>query len=109
MTASAAAQAPHRLVIVVARPGDLRAAQQHAILQAAAAALHERDVIVQNLTPEDAQRNHPEWHLRPPATFTVLLIGKDGGIKLRRNTPVPATDLTALIDTMPMRRDEMRR
>ena len=43
------------------------------------------------------------------AAFEVLLIGKDGGVKLRRDKPVAAFEITALIDTMPMRQDEMRR
>ena len=42
------------------------------------------------------------------AAFSVLLIGKDGGVKLRSAEPVGAERLFALIDTMPMRRQEMR-
>jgi hypothetical protein len=41
--------------------------------------------------------------------FRVLLIGKDGGIKIDSPTPLAATDLTAEIDRMPMRRDEVKR
>ncbi len=41
--------------------------------------------------------------------FRVLLIGKDGGIKMDSPQPISAADLTAEIDRMPMRRDEMRR
>ncbi len=40
--------------------------------------------------------------------FQVVLIGKDGGVKLRAAEPVAAGDFFALIDTMPMRRREMR-
>ena len=39
--------------------------------------------------------------------FQVLLIGKDGGVKLRSEEPVPAQDIFGLIDSMPMRRQEM--
>jgi hypothetical protein len=39
---------------------------------------------------------------------TVILIGKDGEVKLRREGPVQATEIFALIDSMPMRRQEMR-
>jgi hypothetical protein len=42
-------------------------------------------------------------------TFQVLLIGKDGGVKLRAEEPVHTKDLFNLIDAMPMRREEMRR
>jgi hypothetical protein len=42
-------------------------------------------------------------------TFTVILIGKDGGEKLRREEGANLGEIFGLIDTMPMRRREMRR
>ncbi|MEN9938132.1 MAG: hypothetical protein RLZZ387_4711 [Chloroflexota bacterium] len=45
----------------------------------------------------------------PTGAFTILLVGKDGTEKLRSQGVVPAADLFGLIDSMPMRRDEMRR
>ena len=39
--------------------------------------------------------------------FQVLLIGRDGGVKLRSEQPVPVQDILGLIDSMPMRRQEM--
>jgi hypothetical protein len=45
----------------------------------------------------------------PPETFTLILVGKDGGVKLRRNDYVELEAVFALIDSMPMRRNEMRR
>jgi hypothetical protein len=41
-------------------------------------------------------------------TLTVLLIGKDGGVKLRRKGGVKLDEIFSLIDTMPMRQREMR-
>jgi len=41
--------------------------------------------------------------------FRVRLIGKDGGEKLLSASPVTMPELFALIDTMPMRREEMKR
>jgi hypothetical protein len=41
-------------------------------------------------------------------TLTVLLIGKDGGVKLRREGGVKLDEILSLIDTMPMRQREMR-
>jgi hypothetical protein len=43
-----------------------------------------------------------------PGLFTVILVGKDGGVKLRRNAQVNLKDIFALIDAMPMRQEEMR-
>ena len=43
-----------------------------------------------------------------PNAFSLNLVGKDGGIKLRRNDPVKLEEIFRLIDSMPMRQDEMR-
>lgn len=43
------------------------------------------------------------------APFTLLLTGKDGGVKLRKTAPIPAQDIFDLIDAMPMRASEMGR
>lgn len=43
-----------------------------------------------------------------PGAFTLLLIGKDGGVKLRREGQVELSEIFALMDTMPMRQREMR-
>jgi hypothetical protein len=44
----------------------------------------------------------------PLGTFTVILVGKDGGVKLRRSEPTPLEKIFRLIDSMPMRQQEMR-
>jgi len=38
--------------------------------------------------------------------FTVLLIGKDGGVKLRSDRPLTAEQIFTTIDRMPMRQQE---
>ncbi|MEO0728414.1 MAG: DUF4174 domain-containing protein, partial [Bacteroidota bacterium] len=43
------------------------------------------------------------------APFQVFLLGLDGGVKLRQQAPVSREDIFDLIDTMPIRRAEMRR
>ncbi len=40
--------------------------------------------------------------------FAVVLIGKDGGEKLRRSAPLATDELFAVVDAMPMCRAEMR-
>ena len=42
------------------------------------------------------------------SSFRVLLIGKDGGVKLDQQVSTDLNDIFALIDTMPMRRSEMK-
>ena len=41
-------------------------------------------------------------------SFLVVLLGKDGGIKLKSRTPVSVDQLKRLIDSMPMRQGEMK-
>ena len=41
--------------------------------------------------------------------FQAVLVGKDGGAKLRAAKPISALELMATIDAMPMRQEEMRR
>ncbi len=108
MATPAAGLSPYRLVAVICQPGDPRGAQQNAALQRDAAALHERDVVVRNLTPEAARRERPEWRVDAKAEFEVLLVGKDGEVKLRRQTTVAPSEIAALIDPMPMRQEEER-
>ena len=90
----AAQQWKHR-VLIIDTPSMQSAPylQQISAFDAAAAGLKERDleVITQTSAP----------------TFRVRLIGKDGGVKLDRDTPMTTDALFALIDAMPMRQDEM--
>jgi hypothetical protein len=44
----------------------------------------------------------------PQRSFRVILIGKDGGIKLKRNDQIDLETIFELIDSMPMRNDEIR-
>ena len=43
-----------------------------------------------------------------PSAFSVILIGKDGGIKLKRGEQTNLEDIFGLIDSMPMRQEEIR-
>ena len=44
-----------------------------------------------------------------PGRFTVVLLGEDGGEKLRSDKPVTAEELNRLIDQMPTRKLEVQR
>jgi hypothetical protein len=41
--------------------------------------------------------------------FQILLIGKDGGVKLQKDKFTPPTEIFTSIDGMPMRRQEIRK
>ena len=59
------------------------------------------------LSPQTAAdlRNKFVAHLEQ---FTCILVGKDGGVKLRRNDQIRLQDIFERIDAMPMRQEEMR-
>jgi hypothetical protein len=63
-----------------------------------------------NTTPLDRQTaNSIRYHFDvPQRLFTLILVGKDGGVKLKRNDQVNLTDVFGLIDSMPMRQNEMQ-
>jgi hypothetical protein len=45
----------------------------------------------------------------PSGAFSIILVGKDGGVKLDRQDRTSLEEIFALIDSMPMRQQEMRR
>ena len=47
-----------------------------------------------------------EW-TDPDSGFEILLIGLDGGVKLRQDEVIDTETLFARIDAMPMRRQEL--
>ena len=47
--------------------------------------------------------------LNAQESFEVILIGLDGGIKLRQNKLLKKEDLYGIVDAMPMRRSELNR
>jgi Domain of unknown function (DUF4174) len=61
----------------------------------------------QEITPQGAEGLRRRLGVDRGA-FTVVLVGKDGGVKLQRPGPVALSDIFGLIDSMPMRQREMR-
>ncbi len=83
----------------------------------------DRDLILLEVIGEEIfLRSSPEGTLRLNAEsvktiqsynacqsdVSYMLVGKDGGVKNRWNDSLPLEDLFATIDSMPMRRHEMR-
>lgn len=102
--------APHRQ--------DAGFRQQDAMLETISDGLIERDVTVIRAFADNSLsvdgRSYEQWaasfyqHFAVnPGEFRVILVGKDGGVKLDQNSVLGDADLFALIDSMPMRRDEM--
>ena len=103
-----------RVVLVLApSPQQPGFREQRQLLDAASANLREYDTLVlyrlhgELVASEKTYlRQHYGLQLK---VFEVVLIGKDGGAKLRSTHPLNPTALFATIDQMPMRQQEMRR
>ncbi len=79
--------------------------RQIELLTARTEDLVERDVVL--ITDTDpAARSALRTKLRPRG-FMLTLIGKDGGVKLRKPFPWDVRELTRQIDKMPIRRQEI--
>ncbi|MEL7166722.1 MAG: DUF4174 domain-containing protein [Pseudomonadota bacterium] len=96
-----------RPVIVFAdSPNDPNFGLQMEYLEARADELAERDVVV--LTDTDPRAAGPLREKLRPRGFMLVLIGKDGGVKLRKPFPWDVRELTRTIDKMPVRQREIR-
>jgi hypothetical protein len=104
----------NRVVVVYAPVDGAKPMQQQLqSLSQQTAGVKDRDIVVVEcvrpaMSSED--RNFLNRRFKHDLDkFGVWLIGKDGGIKLSSAQPVTAQKLFDLIDTMPMRRSEMKR
>ena len=110
----------HGRVLVVSAPshddGELR--RQLEAVNRENTGMRERDLVVLQLVgstgSDDRGRTLEAASVRrdlslPADRFAVVLIGKDGRVKLRSDDAIGTKDLFGTIDAMPMRRQEMRR
>ena len=104
-----------RRVLIVSAPAadDPALAEQRRILAGWKTNAAARDLTVVEIVGDtvlaagDTAASIPRRY-RLPATFTAILVGKDGGEKLRSAKPFPAAALEATIDAMPMRKAGQR-
>jgi hypothetical protein len=108
------------LLVFAPKPNDPQLLIQLRRLQTNPAAVSERDVVLlvlpyhsasptnPTLTPADAEAARRRFHITP-SDFAIILLGKDGGEKLRSSHPITLDQLRNTIDAMPMRQQEMRR
>lgn len=103
----------NRIVLIYGLTAEQAAfAQQKQLLASEAAGVDERDIVVidaieSQLSATDRLYLQTELGL-PTGRFGVVLIGKDGGVKLRQAAPIRPQTLFATIDGMSMRQREMR-
>jgi hypothetical protein len=115
------------LIIFSSESGDPLFQKQLELLKPHNAEMAERDLVTipvlgtwrtadSDLRAKSAifTNNREQSYLRErykikPESFTVILLGKDGGEKLRTHEPIPFDKLAQTIDSMPMRQQEMQK
>lgn len=94
------------VVVFADTPVDPAFKRQMDLLTLRSNELAERDVVLITDTDPDASSDIRR-KLRPRG-FMLTLIGKDGGVKLRKPFPWDVRELTRSIDKMPIRQQELR-
>jgi hypothetical protein len=94
------------VVVFADTEADPRFQEQMELLLSRRDELIARDVvIITDTAPEP--RSEIRTKLRPRG-FQITLIGKDGGVKLRKPFPWDVRELSRQIDKMPLRQQEIR-
>lgn len=98
------------LAVVAPDASDARYKEQRTLYDAMKSGARERDLVWIEALGHTLQAQALRTRFGVEASeFRAVLIGKDGGEKLKSDTPIGAKDLFSLIDGMPMRQEEMRR
>ena len=94
------------IIVFADSPNDSSFSLQMEYLNDRVEDLEKRDVVVLTDTDPSAQ-SALRTKLRPRG-FMLVLIGNDGGVKLRKPFPWDVREITRSIDKMPMRQREIR-
>lgn len=101
-----------RLLIIFAGNADSAALSKQRATIKGSKGFPERDLLVIEVIGNDVQGvGDSASALRQrygvkAGTFRVLLVGKDGGVKLDSHEPIESRELFKTIDAMPMRKQE---
>ncbi|SEJ85577.1 protein of unknown function [Dyadobacter sp. SG02] len=105
-----AAGSPRQVLLFYTDNGLEKQKAQSQILNAHQKDIDERDIKVQCFSySESSIPEWKKWNIDTASPFTFILVGRDGGEKLRSSDVVSAEKLFGLIDAMPMRKNEVER
>ncbi len=93
------------VVVFADTPADPAFQRQIELLTDRMDELVERDVVL--ITDTDLSERSDIRNTLRPRGFMLTLVGKDGGVKLRKPSPWHVRELTRQIDKMPLRRQEI--
>ncbi len=95
-----------RQLLLFTQKDTRMAEKQLTVWKAAQLGMQERDLTITVVTGNDLL--YTKYKVDRQTDFTLILVGKDGSEKLRTHSLLPIKKLFALIDAMPMRKEEMR-
>lgn len=109
----------NRVLIIFGKDGNALVERQTEILKRQENELADRDMVVLRVSENDVRtvygvaKQIDGRKLLQEAdvaddTFSAVLIGKDGGVKIRSNKVVSEVEMFEIIDRMPMRRAEQK-
>jgi Domain of unknown function (DUF4174) len=100
-------QQVRRVILLAREANDSNLLKQKDLFLGDPGGLAERDITVKVIT----RKADPEEYMRqkPNSSFTFILYGKDGLEKFRSSGAVTPQSLYAIIDAMPMRKEEMKK
>ncbi len=94
------------LVIFADTPNNPHFIRQMELLLEDPQSLLDRDVVI--LTDADPKSRSPLREKLRPRGFSLVLVGKDGKVKLRKPRPWTVREISRAIDNFPLRIDEQR-
>lgn len=94
------------IVVFADTPADPRFVEQMALLADRPAPLAERDVVI-IIDTDPSARSAVRTALRPRG-FSVVVVGKDGSVGMRRPAPRDVREIVRAIDNFQLRQEELR-
>ena len=100
----------NRVILIFSYPENELLVNQRHLLESDPDGIKDRDLITLTIPMDNpgAWQTFIDQH-GIEGRFNFFLIGKDGGVKKQSQEVVPLESLYSLIDSMPMRKAEMRR
>ena len=107
LTGYSSYQEKRQLLVFAENTNNSSLKTQQKVLNADPEGLKERDIEVKFFYADRDKDKFKEKRIK--SRFTIILVGKDGGDKLRSTSPLTLQKLYSTIDAMPMRQSEMKR
>ncbi|MCE7065136.1 DUF4174 domain-containing protein [Dyadobacter sp. CY326] len=110
MMALLVADQPRRVLLFYTENGSDKWKAQVEAFEGQQNDMRERDIEIKSIPYSKANaREWRKWKIDSSNAFTFILVGRDGGEKLRSSDIVTSAKLFGTIDAMPMRKQEVKK